>query len=259
MADLKNIKSLLDRKYLYYNNSAFIENDPILIPHRYTRKEDIEIAGFLSATIAWGQRKSIIRNCSQLMSLMDDAPFDFVISVSNNELKKLNGFIHRTFQGIDCEFFIHSLQNIYINHGGLEQAFTSGFKKNKSIFESLANFRKLFFSIPHPQRTMKHIANVESNASAKRLNMFLRWMVRNDDCGVDFGLWKNIPSSVLMLPLDVHTGNVARELGILKRTLNDWKSVEEVTAILKSFDPEDPVKYDFALFGMGVDKKSSAL
>jgi uncharacterized protein (TIGR02757 family) len=257
MTDLKHVKSLLDRKYLYYNNSAFIENDPILIPHRYSRKEDIEIAGFLSATIAWGQRKSIIKNCSYLMSLMDDSPYDFVISASETEIEKLNTFIHRTFQGTDCVFFIRSLRNIYKHHKGLEHAFSSNLIKSGNVFECLVNFRKSFFAIPHPIRTMKHIANVEANASAKRLNMFLRWMVRHDDGGVDFGLWKKIPMSALMLPLDVHTGNVARELGILKRTQNDWKAVEEVTAILRSFDPKDPVKYDFALFGMGVDKKSA--
>ncbi|HHT22552.1 MAG TPA: TIGR02757 family protein [Bacteroidales bacterium] len=251
MNSSNEIKMLLDKAVLRFNHLDFIENDPIQISHRFIRKEDIEIAGFLSASIAWGQRKTIIRNGWRLMARMDFAPFDFIME--EDDFTPFLDFVHRTFNGEDCVFFLHSLKNIYQNHGGLEQVFTEGFQQDNSIFTALKHFRDVFLEVPHEDRSRKHLSDVSKNSSAKRLNMFLRWMVRNDDKGVDFGLWKNIPMSSLMLPLDVHTGNVGRDLGLLTRRQNDWKAVEEITEILRTFDADDPIKYDFALFGLGVN------
>lgn len=255
MDNLSEIKFLLDDAVNQYNRIDFIKDDPVQIPHLFERKEDIEIAGFLCATIAWGNRKSIIKNGLKLMELMNHSPYDFLMDDDfliqyKNEI---NQFVHRTFNGEDCFFFLKSLQNIYRNHGGLEQVFTDGFQIDKTIFSALKHFRSVFLEIPHSKRAEKHLSDVMSNSSAKRLNMFLRWMVRRDENGVDFGLWKNIPMSALMLPLDVHTGNVSRNLGLLSRKQNDWKAVEEITEILRTFDASDPIKYDYALFGLGVN------
>jgi uncharacterized protein (TIGR02757 family) len=245
------LHSFLEEKYARYCSPAFIATDPVQVPHLFTRKEDIEIAGFLAASIAWGQRKSIIASAKHLLTLMDHAPYDFVKQATPAGLKRLETFVHRTFQPDDCLFFISSLHHIYTDRGGLHDVFAAGYRATGSIFGALAHFRRVFMETPHLQRSAKHIPDVERGASAKRLNMFLRWMVRGDD-GVDFGLWKDIPESALMLPLDVHTGNVGRRLGLLTRKANDWKAVEELTASLRQFDPDDPVKYDFALFGLGV-------
>ena len=245
------IKSLLENRFKLYNNFDFIETDPIQIPHQFHRKEDIEIAGFLTATISWGQRKSIIKNANQLLQRMDNSPFEFITESSDDDKKIMKNFVHRTFNGNDCLFFLHSLKNIFENHNGLEQVFTDGYKSTGTTFGTLEHFRTIFLDIPHDIRVRKHLSDVTSNSSAKRLNMFLRWMVRHDDNEVDFGIWKNIPSSALMLPLDVHTGEVGRALGILQRKQNDWKAVEEITSVLRLFDSNDPVKYDFALFGIG--------
>ncbi len=249
----ENLKQLLDQKYYEYSRSDFIAEDPIQIPKMFSVKEDIEIAGFLSASIAWGNRKSIIKNAKYLIALMDNSPYDFIMNFKESDLEVFNGFKHRTFNGIDAKFFMKSLQNIYQNHKGLEQVFLTGFKKEQSIKFALSYFRKIFFSVEFPERTSKHIANVDKNSAAKRLNMFLRWMVRKDHSEIDFGLW-NLPKHSLILPLDVHTANVSRNLGLLFRKQNDWKAVEEVTQSLKKFDPQDPVKYDFALFGMGINE-----
>jgi uncharacterized protein (TIGR02757 family) len=246
------IKQLLDNRILKYNRFDFIDTDPVQIPHLFTRKEDIEIAGFLTATISWGQRKSIINNANRLMELMDKSPYQFLIEADNADWKRVERFIHRTFNGNDCLFFLTSLKNIYLHHTGLENVFLTGYQFDNSIFSSLIYFREVFLSIPHEKHPTKHISDVSANSAAKRLNMFLRWMIRDDENGVDFGLWKNIPASALMLPLDVHTGNVARGLGILDRKQNDWKAVEEITAVLRTFDASDPIKYDYALFGIGV-------
>ncbi len=247
-----DIKSFLDEKLLLFNNRSFIETDPIQIPHLFTKKEDIEIAAFLAATIAWGQRKTIINNAQKLMLWMDNAPHDFILNHSAKELAPFKKFVHRTFNGVDCVFFIKSLQNIYLKHGGLESAFAKSLKKNdENIKNSIVGFRKIFLDLKHDARSDKHISNPESKSSAKRLCMYLRWMVRNDKKGVDFGIWNKINASQLCLPLDVHTGNVSRKLGLLKRTQDDWQAVEEITAVLKQFDSNDPVKYDFALFGLG--------
>jgi uncharacterized protein (TIGR02757 family) len=250
--DQLEIKQLLDSKSRQYNHLDFIDSDPIQIPHRFSSKEDIEIAGLFTATISWGQRKSIIKNADSLMDLMDNSPYDFIMNADVNEKEAIISFVHRTFNGTDCLFFLESLKNIYLHHDGLENVFQKGYFLENSIFSSLKYFREVFLSIPFNKHVTKHISDVKSNSAAKRLNMFLRWMVRNDKMGVDFGLWKNMPASALMLPLDVHTGNVARGLGLLNRTQNDWKAVEEITSLLRTFDSSDPIKYDYALFSIGV-------
>jgi len=249
------LKDFLEEKYDKYNQLDFIESDPVSIPHQFSKKEDIEIAGFLAATIAWGQRVTIINNANKMMKLMENNPHDFVMSAKPRDLKRFDEFVHRTFNGVDTVFFMKSLQNIYKNHGGLQNAFTPTSKSDQTL-SVISNFRKLFFSIDYPHRTGKHVSNPSENSSAKRLCMYLRWMVRNDKRGIDFGIWdKKLIPSQLMCPLDVHSGNVARKLGLLKRTQNDWKAVEELTISLRKFDTKDPVKYDFALFGLGVFEK----
>ena len=255
MTEIGNIKEFLDEKADRYNHPDFIESDPIQIPHQYSEKNDVEISAFLASAIAWGQRVTIIKNLQKLMALMDHAPYDFVMNHSENDLERLSYFKHRTFNGEDCKFFIRSLKNIYLNHSCIGDLVQNIFLEKKDVFEVLSGLRKVFFEIEYPTRTQKHFSNVLKGASAKRLNMFFRWMIRKDNRGVDFGLWEKIPMSELYLPLDVHTGNVARKLGLLKRKQNDWKAVEEITSVLKSFDPIDPVKYDFALFGLGVFEK----
>ena len=247
-----DIFELLERKYDEFNRPSYIDSDPIQIPHQFTKKEDIEIAAFLTATIAWGNRKSIITNASRLMKMMDNAPSDFVLNVSENELKDFKTFVHRTFNGYDCMFMIRSLQNIYTNHGGFHSVFRTGIENGQSIKESLIYFRTILLETPLHNARDKHIANAAKNSSCKRLNMYLRWMVRKDNRAVDFGLWNDIPMNALHIPLDVHVGNVARKLGLLQRNQDDWKSVEMLTETLRGFCPEDPVKYDYSLFGLGV-------
>lgn len=250
-------KNLLDELSTFYNRPEFIEHDPISLPHRYARKEDIEIAGFLSATISWGNRTTILKNGIRLMNLMNDQPFHFIKDAGKNDLSHFKNFVHRTFNESDILFFIESLQNIYRNYSGLEAAFTEGFSENeKDVYLAILNFRKVFLSLPHLTRTEKHIANPSKGSTAKRINMFLRWMVRKDNCGVDFGIWNTISPSQLCCPLDVHSARSARKLGLLLRTQNDWKAVIELTDNLRIFDCKDPVKYDFALFGAGIDKSN---
>lgn len=251
----EEIRNFLDEKVESFNRVNFIETDPIQIPKQFTQKEDIEIAGFLAASIAWGQRPTIIRNARKLIRLMENQPYRFLTHTNENDWNEFDSFTHRTFNGTDCRYFLKALQNIYLNHGGLETVFNEGYRKDHRIESAIIHFRKVFFQLKHEARTEKHVADVQKGSSAKRINMFLRWMVRADQSGVDFGLWKNIPASALMLPLDVHTGNVARKLGLLTRTQNDWKAVAEITSVLSEFDPNDPVKYDFALFGLGIFEK----
>ena len=250
----KALKDFLEEKTRKYNRPEFIETDPIQVPKKFENKENIEIAGFLTATISWGSRQSIIKNAMRMVSAMDFQPRDFVLNSTPANLRALEKFAHRTFNGDDCLYFIRALKNIYQNYDGLQQVFENGYRQEKSVKSALLHFHNLFFELKG-ERTRKHVSNVGKGASAKRLNMFLRWMVRKDKNGVDFGIWKEIPTAALMLPLDVHTGNTARKLGLLKRKSNDWKAVEEVTSELRNFDPEDPVKYDFALFGLGVFEK----
>lgn len=251
----ENIQSFLNQKVLSFNHTSFIETDPIQVPALFTTKENIEIAGFLAATLAWGQRPTIIRNARWLIAHMGNNPIEFLQRETEDDWIVFTDFRHRTFNGTDCIYFLKALRNIYQNHGGLEQVFTEGYLIDRTVFSALVHFRKIFFELEHEHRTEKHVSDVEKGAAAKRLNMFLRWMVRTDGSGVDFGLWNRIPASALMLPLDVHTGNVARKLGLLTRTQNDWRAVEEITARLREFDLKDPIKYDFALFGLGVFEK----
>jgi uncharacterized protein (TIGR02757 family) len=253
---LKPLHELLEEKYYLYNRPEFIECDPVSIPHLFLEKENIELAGFFTAMISWGQRGTIIMNARKLMQMMDYAPHSYIIDASEREISRLQ-FSHRTFNSSDLHYFIHALKNIYLEHGGLETLFSDGYKQYGDVKHCLINFHPRFFELKHLSRTEKHVANVNKNASAKRLNMFLRWMIRKDDRGVDFGLWQKIPSSALYMPLDVHSGSVARSLGLLERRQNDWRAVEELTNKLRQFDPEDPVKYDFALFGMGVNRNNT--
>ena len=254
MIPQSELKEFLEEKVIQYNHPRFIESDPIQIPHQFSLKEDIEISGFLSATIAWGNRKSIINNAKKMMVLMDNSPYDFIINHKDPDLIKLQPFVHRTFNGHDFIQFIKSLQHIYKIHDGLESVFTKHAVEN-SLQPSISQFKEIFFEVEHLERTKKHISDPLKGSSAKRINMFLRWMVRKDNAGVDFGLWKNISPSQLSCPLDVHTGNIARKLGLLKRTQNDAKALSELDQNLRKMDIEDPVKYDFALFGLGVFEK----
>lgn len=243
------LKEFLDEKVELYNNKTFIESDPIQIPHLFSLKEDIEIAGFLTATIAWGNRKMIINNAKKMVELMGNSPYDFVIHHSESDLKPLEKFVHRTFNGTDFISFIRSLQHIYQSHNGLEAVFS---KENPNLQQSISEFKSLFFEIPHEIRTEKHISDPLNGSAAKRINMYLRWMVRNDNKGVDFGIWNSITPAALSCPLDVHSGNVARKLGLLTRKQNDAKALAELDKTLRELAPNDPVKYDFALFGLGV-------
>lgn len=245
------LKSFLDEKVALYNTTNFIESDPVQIPHLFSLKEDIEIAGFLSATIAWGNRKMIIKNSHKMMALMGNSPYDFVMSHSRNDLEKLDDFVHRTFNGIDFATFIKGLQHIYRNHSGLENVFLK-YQGNDNLQNSIHEFKQLFFEIEHQPRTQKHISDPLNNSAAKRINMYLRWMIRQDTKGVDLGIWKTISPSLLSCPLDIHSGNVARKLGLLSRKQNDGKAVAELDINLRKFDSKDPAKYDFALFGLGV-------
>jgi len=249
------LKEFLEEKYLQYNTPSFIECDPISIPHSFTGLQDREIAGFLTATIAWGRRDLILRSARILLDLMDNDPYRFVMSADNNDLRRFTRFVHRTFSGTDCVYFLVALRNIYENFTSLEDILVEGMKKDGSLISGLWLLREKFFSLHHAARSEKHVANIKAGASGKRLNMFLRWMVRNDGRGVDFGMWKRIDPSMLYIPLDIHSGSTARKLGLLTRKINDWKAVEELTGVLRGFDPVDPVKYDYALFGLGVNEK----
>lgn len=247
------LKEFLDEKVQKYNTLDFISSDPIQIPHQFSKKEDIEITGFLAATIAWGNRKMIINNATKMVQLMDNAPHEFVMNHSEEDLSNFDGFVHRTFNAEDFKFFVKSLQNIYTNHQGLEATLHPKQEDNYKL--AIHHFKKLFFEIPHLSRTLKHVSDPGKGSASKRINMFLRWMVRDNTSGVDFGIWKTHSPANLHCPLDVHTGNIARKLQILKRKQNDWKAIEELDVILREFDKNDPVKYDYALFGLGVFEK----
>lgn len=243
----------LEFKYQQYSTPEFIDSDPILVPHLFTKRQDIEIAGFLTATISWGNRKSIIGNARKLIQMMDDDPHCFILEASENDLVPFRKFVHRTFNGEDCIFFLKSLKNIFKKYESMENLFLPANKAGMS--QAIWQFREEFLLTPHQKRSEKHISDPLSGSSAKRINMFLRWMVRNDSRGVDFGLWNQIDPSKLICPLDVHVGKVARKLGLLTRKSNDWKAAEELTSSLRKFDPADPVKYDFTLFGLGIYEK----
>ena len=249
----EELKELLERLYERYNRPEFIDSDPIVVPHRFSAREDIEISGFLAATIAWGNRKTIVANGLRMMEFLDNAPYDFTMNASDIELAGLRHYVHRTFNGHDLAAFIRALRELYRSGGGLGGFFEQAWLRSGDIRRVLSEFRRRFFAVEHAPRCEKHFSSIDRGASCKRLNMYLRWMVRDDDRGVDFGLWRAIPASALYLPLDLHTGNMGRALGLLSRRQNDWKAVEEITASLREFDPEDPVRYDFALFGAGMD------
>ena len=244
------IKELLDQKFLQYNAPKFILDDPISIPHQFTKKQDIEITGFLAASISWGNRKSIVSNAGKLIRMMDGSPYDFLMQVETEDFIRFLRFVHRTFNGEDCLFFLTSLRHIYKQYDSLEPLFST--MNEFGVSHAISRFRRSFLETEHQARSEKHISDPLSGSASKRLNMFLRWMVRRDDHGVDFGLWRSIDPATLICPLDIHVGRVARALGLLQRRQNDWKAALELTENLRTFDPDDPVKYDFALFGMGL-------
>lgn len=250
----EELKIFLDEKADQYNHPDFIENDPIQIPHRFSLKQDVEIAGFLAATISWGNRKAIIKSAEKMLDIMGNSPYDFVQNYSEKELKDIQGkSIHRTFNGEDFRYFIQQFNRIYKENESLENLFIVN-DKETSFLHSIERFRSNFLGI-EKHRTHKHVSSPYKNSSTKRIIMFLRWMVRKDKRGVDFGIWENIDQKHLSIPLDVHTGNISRKLGLISRTQNDWKTVEELDLVIRKFDEKDPAKYDFALFGLGVTKE----
>lgn len=249
------LQELLDSRYKRYANNLFLGDDPIQIPHRFNKTEDIEIAGLLTATIAWGNRKSILNSMNRLLYAMNNKPYEFAINFKTSDKKFLKGFVHRTFNEEDCAAFIQVLKSIYGEQGGLRKVFVDAYSQNQSIADSIHAFRDCFVNADIPNRALKHTPNIIAGSAAKRLNMYLRWMVRPSTEGIDFGLWTDIPTSALLIPLDVHSGRVARILGLLQRLQNDFKAVEELSTELRQFDTNDPIKYDFALFGMGVNSE----
>lgn len=254
MLNFEELKSFLNEKADQYNNADFIENDPVQIPHRFSVQQDIEIAGFLAATISWGNRKSIIKSAEKMLDLMGNSPFDFVLNHSEKDLASIQDkSIHRTFNGQDFTYFIRQFNRIYAHHESLEDLFKIE-KTEINFYHAIERFRTQFLEA-EKHRSHKHVSSPYKNSSAKRIIMFLRWMVRKDQRGVDFGIWKNIDQKYLSIPLDVHTGNISRKLGLIFRTQNDWRTVEELDIAIRKFDDQDPAKYDFALFGLGVTKE----
>ncbi len=253
--DPQFLKEFLDEKADLYNHIDFIPNDPIQIPHRFSLKQDIEIAGFLTATISWGTRKSIITDAEKILSWMGNSPYDFVLNFQETDMEFFtHNSVHRTFNKEDLNYFIRNLSRLYKENESLEKLFLVN-KEETNFYHSLDRFRTEFFKENQIHRSRKHVSSTYKNSSAKRLIMFLRWMVRQDKKGVDFGIWNNIDQKNLSIPLDVHTGNISRKLNLIQRKQNDWKTVEEMDLILRKFDNNDPAKYDFALFGLGIDKE----
>ena len=251
---LLELKEFLDEKAEFYQQKEFIQTDPIIIPHEYDNKLDIEISGFLISVISWGNRKSIINSGYKIINLLEYSPYDFIMNHSDQDLKRIKGSIHRTFNSEDLIYFIKSLKNIYTNYNGLE-GIISNKKNGNNLQERISIFKKIFFELDSPERTKKHLPDPLNGSAAKRFNMFLRWMVRSNNKGIDFGIWNSISASQLSCPLDIHTGNTARKLGLLKRNQNDSLAVNELDLKLRKMDKNDPVKYDFALFGLGVNEK----
>lgn len=249
----EDMAALLERLHDKYNRPEFIGDDPISVPHRYAGACDRETAGLLASTIAWGNRKAIVRSARRMVGLMDDAPHDFVMNASDGELARLEGFVHRTFNGRDLRDFVLALRRMYRRWGTLGAFFAARWAESGDMAAVLAAFRREFFDGPHGEHCEKHVSSVERGAACKRLCMWMRWMVRRDGRGVDFGIWDGVPMSALRLPLDVHAGDMGRALGLLSRRQNDWKAVEEITARLREFDPADPARFDFSLFGAGID------
>ncbi|MDZ4758092.1 MAG: TIGR02757 family protein [Bacteroidota bacterium] len=255
--NIKQLKPYLDDQVEIINRPGFITADPISIPKLFTQKRDIEIMGFFAATFAWGQRVTILNNCKKLIELFENKPYEFIINSTAKDWQRFEGFVHRTFNSSDLLYFIDFFHHYYNNYESLEQLFVKGIgKKDENMEHGLNHFKKSFFERNiHLKRTEKHIPSPAQNSACKRLNMYLRWMVRKDNCGVDFGIWENINPSLLLCPLDVHVGRTARKLGILTRPQDDWKAVIELTSNLKKLDKFDPVKYDFALYGISLFKK----
>lgn len=249
------MKEFLDEKVSTFNRPEFISDDPVSIPHMFSKKQDVEIAGFFAAVLAWGQRPTIIRKCRELMAWMDDDPYNFILHHKDRDLKRFEEFRHRTFNGTDALYFIEALRSLYSRHRSLEDAFVIP-QTEKTVEQGLIRFHHLFFGLEnHPHRTRKHLPTPERKSTCKRINMYLRWMVRRDTCGVDFGIWERIAPSQLLCPCDLHVDRVARRLRLIKRKQTDWLTVLELTENLRKLDPVDPVKYDFALFGIGVGEK----
>lgn len=253
---MEKLKAYLDQKVLLYNTNFFIEEDPISIPHLFTKKQDIEISGFFAAIFAWGQRSTIIKKATLLMKLMDCAPYEFITGFQDSDLKKMKGYVHRTFNEDDLIFLLHFLKSHYKTDDSLESAFfRPDLKKENNIYQALVDFRKYVFDHQYSlERTRKHIASPQTGSTCKRLNMYLRWMLREDNNGVDFGIWNAVSKSDLIIPLDVHVHRVSLELGLINRKQSDWKAVMELMDVLRIWNPEDPVAYDYALFSLGVDK-----
>lgn len=249
----EELRELLETLHDRYNRPEFIEPDPISIPHSFSSREDREVSGFLVAAIAWGNRKAILKSGRRMISYMDDAPADFVRNASERELQHLQSYVHRTFNGGDFIDFVRGMRHIVHLSGSLGEYFESRYEATHDMARVLSDFRRDFFRCDHNPHSEKHLSSIDKGAACKRLNMYLRWFVRHDDRGVDFGLWRRIPMSALYLPLDVHTGNMGRAIGVLTRRQNDWKATAEITAALREFDAEDPVRYDFSLFGAGID------
>ncbi len=255
MQDIQTLKYLLDEKVRLYNQPSFIKGDPVCVPHRFSKRQDIEIAGLFAAVLAWGNRTSIINSSSKIMQWMDDAPHDFVLHHRDTDLKKMLGFAHRTFNATDLLYFIHWLQYHYTQHNSLEDAFVPTLRyKHDTVEQALIHFYNYFFSIEHPERTRKHIATPARKSACKRINMYLRWMVRADKHGVDFGIWKKISPHQLVCPLDVHVGRVAFRLGLIRNEKSDWRNALSLTQSLRELNPEDPAVYDYALFGLGAEE-----
>jgi len=248
--DLQSLREIFDIKVLQYNNPTFIELDPIQVPHRFSLKEDIEISGFLSATISWGKRTTILKYANKMIDLLGSSPYDFIVNHKEKHLKRLESFVYRTFNSDDFLFFIKALKYIYTEREGLESIFTK-YQTSDSLQSAIHHLREEMLSIPHLSRTRKHISDPFQGSAAKKINLFLRWMVRKDNAGVDFGIWKYIPSSSLSCPLDLHSGKVARHYGLIQRRQNDAKALIELDSNLRLMDKDDPVRYDFALFGLG--------
>ena len=249
----EELRELLEHLHDKYNRQEFIEPDPISIPHSFSDRHDREIAGFLAAAIAWGNRKAIVKSARRMMNYMDNAPTDFVRNASQQELAHLQSYVHRTFNGQDFTDFVLCMRHIMVQYGGIGEFFESRYEATQDMTKVLSEFRREFFSCDHNPHCEKHISSIDKGAACKRLNMYLRWFVRHDERGVDFGLWRKIPMSALYLPLDVHTGNMGRALGLLTRKQSDWKATAEITAALREFNAEDPVRYDYSLFGAGID------
>jgi uncharacterized protein (TIGR02757 family) len=248
----EEMRELLERLHDRYNNESFIEADPISVPHSFTRPVDREIAGFLAATIAWGNRRAIVQSAHRMMRYMDNAPEDFVRNATEADMEYLRTYVHRTFNGVDFQDFVRGLRHIITEWGSVGNYFETRYEEHGDLRPVFSDFRRDFFAAEHDAHCEKHLSSIDKGAACKRLCMYLRWFVRHDDRGVDFGMWRRIPMSALYMPLDIHTGRMGRNLGLLNRKQSDWKAVEELTASLRELHADDPVRYDYSLFGLGI-------